>query len=330
MLRKCCWEWSMNIDESAYLAEPFRIKVVEHLKVTDRAYREKAIRASGFNLFNLQAEDVYIDLLTDSGTSAMSDVQLAGLMMGHQAYAGSRNFFKFEKTIKEIFGFKNVLPVHQGRAAENILFTCMVNKGDVVPANSHFDTTRANVEHNGGRAENLVIKEAYDTEKILPFKGNMDVARLIGLIKKVGKAKIPLILLTITNNAGGGQPVSMENVREVSKIARENGIPLFIDACRYAENCYFIKTREKGYESKSVKEIAKELFSYADGCTFSAKKDALVNIGGCLSMNDDALFEKAREMLILIEGFPSYGGMACRDLEAVAIGMREALDEAYF
>lgn len=319
----------MEFDETPYLAEPFRIKVVEHLKATDRAYREKVLAGNGLNLFNLPAEDVYIDLLTDSGTSAMSDVQMAGLMMGHQAYAGSKNYYKFEKTIKEIFGFRNVLPVHQGRAGENILFTCMVRPGDVVPANTHFDTTRANVEHNGGAAENLVIKEAYDTEKILPFKGNMDVARLRELIKNVGKEKIPLILLTITNNAGGGQPVSMENVREVSKIARENGIPLFIDACRYAENCYFIKTREKGHENKSVKEIAKELFSYADGCTFSAKKDALVNIGGCLAMNDDALFEKAREMLILIEGFPSYGGMACRDLEAVAIGMREALDEPY-
>ncbi|MFH1750993.1 MAG: tryptophanase [Candidatus Micrarchaeota archaeon] len=318
----------MGTDDD-YLAEPFRIKVVEHLKATDRAYREKALQATGFNLFNLQAEDVYIDLLTDSGTSAMSDVQLAGLMMGHQAYAGSRNYLKFEKTIKEIFGFRNVLPVHQGRAAENILFSCTVRKGDIVPANTHFDTTRANVENSGGSAQNLVVEEAYDTEKVLPFKGNMDVGKLRELVKKEGRDKIPLILLTITNNAGGGQPVSMQNVREVSAVARENRIPLFIDACRYAENCYFIKIREKGYGNKSVKEIARELFSYADGCTFSAKKDALVNIGGCLSMNDDSLFEKAREMLILIEGFPSYGGMACRDLEAVAIGMREALDEAY-
>ncbi|MEK6954621.1 MAG: tryptophanase [Candidatus Micrarchaeota archaeon] len=319
----------MSSNEITYLAEPFRIKVIEHLKTTNGAYREKALEQTGYNLFNLAADDVYIDLLTDSGTSAMSDVQMAGLMMGHQAYAGSRNFYKFERTVKEIFGFRNVLPVHQGRAGENILFSCMVKKGDIVPSNTHFDTTRANVEHNGGTAENLVIKDAYDTEKIAPFKGNVDTGKLRELVRKEGKEKIPLILLTITNNAGGGQPVSMENVREVSKIARDNKIPLFIDACRYAENCYFIKTREKGYESKSVKEIAKELFSYADGCTFSAKKDALVNIGGCLSMNDDALFEKAREMLILIEGFPSYGGMACRDLEAVAIGMREALDEDY-
>ncbi len=319
----------MEFEESEYSAEPYRIKVVEHLKRTDGDYRKKAIREAGYNLFNLRAEDVYIDLLTDSGTSAMSDVQLAGLMRGHQAYAGSKNYYYFEKTVKEIFGLKHVLPVHQGRAAENILFTCLVKKGDVIPANTHFDTTRANIEHNGGIAENLVTREAYDTEKILPFKGNMDLGMLKALIKKEGKGRVPLILLTITNNAGGGQPVSMENIRGVSKIARENGIPLFFDACRYAENAYFIKMRERGYENKSVQEIAREMFSYVDGCTFSAKKDALVNIGGCLALNNDELHLKARAMLILIEGFPSYGGMACRDLEAITIGMKEALDESY-
>ena len=314
--------------EDQYLAEPFRIKMVENLLITDRKYREEAIKKGHYNLFCIDAQDVYIDLLTDSGTSAMSDSQWAGMMMGNQAYAGSRNYKHFEDVLKGIFGYKHILPTHQGRASENLLFSSVVKKGNVIPANSHFDTTRANIESNGGIALNLVIEEAYDTEKILPFKGNMDLGKLKECIKKEGK-NIPMILMTVTNNAGGGQPVSMENLRAVSKIARENKIPFFIDACRYAENSYFIKMREKGYENKTPLEIAREMFGLADGCTFSAKKDGLVNIGGALAFNDDELLEIVREKLILIEGFTSYGGLACRDLEAVAIGVMEALQEDY-
>ncbi|MEM2242174.1 MAG: tryptophanase [Candidatus Bathyarchaeia archaeon] len=311
------------------LPEPFRIKMVERIRLHPREVREKLIREAGYNVFMLRAEDVFIDLLTDSGTSAMSDEQWAGMIKTRQAYAGSESFYSLEKAIKDIFGFKYFVPVHQGRAAENILFSTMVSPGCYVPNNMHFDTTEANVLLRGGIPVNLVVEEAYDTQKDLPFKGNMDVEKLERFIKEKTPEKIPLIMLTITNNSAGGQPVSMQNIREVSEIARKYGIPFFIDACRFAENCYFIKMREEGYRNKSIKEIAREIFSYADGCTFSGKKEALTNIGGFLCTNIEELYEKFRNLAIIIEGFITYGGLACRELEAMAIGLYEAIDEEY-
>ena len=310
-------------------AEPFKIKVVEPIRQTTREEREELIREAGFNVFNIPAEAIFVDLLTDSGTSAMSDHQWAGLMLGDESYAGSKNYYHFENVVHDIFGFKHIIPTHQGRVAENLLFSTILEKGMIVPNNIHFDTTRANVEYNGGRAMDLVIDEAYDPEKEVMFKGNMDINKLEQTIQKYGKHRIPLVMLTITNNSGGGQPVSMENIRQVKAVLSRHNIPLFFDACRFAENCYFIKHREKGYGNKSIKEIAQEIFSYGDGCTMSAKKDGLVNIGGFIGMNDDRLAEQITTRLILTEGFPTYGGLAGRDLEAIARGLQEVLNEDY-
>jgi tryptophanase len=315
--------------EKDYLLEPYKIKVVEPIARPGREEREKVLKGAGYNVFNILADKILIDLLTDSGTAAMSDNQWSGLMMGDESYAGSRNFEHFQESVSDIFGFKNIIPAHQGRVAENLLFTVMVKEGDYVPNNNHFDTTRANVQHRGGKPLDLVVDEAYDLDVELPFKGNMDLDKLENLIERVGPEKVPLCMLTITNNSGGGQPVSMENVRATSKLVRKYGIPLFFDACRFAENCYFIKKREKGYENKSILEIARELFSYGDGATMSAKKDGLVNIGGFLTVNDDTLAQNVTNLLILVEGFSTYGGLAGRDLEAIARGLREVLKEDY-
>ncbi len=309
--------------------EPFRIKSVEPIRGTTRAERESMLREAHYNLFLLKADDVLIDLLTDSGTGAMSTHQWAGIMEGDESYAGSRSFQNFKSSIQDIFGFKHVMPTHQGRAAERILFQTMCKAGDIVPNNTHFDTTRANVEFTGAEALDLQIPEGKIPDNRYPFKGNMDVAALEALIQKVGKEKIPLAMLTVTNNSGGGQPVSMENTRAVSTICRKHGIPFYIDACRFAENAYFIKLREAGYADKTPKEIAQEMFSLADGCTMSAKKDGMANIGGFLCTNDDRLAQRESDLLILTEGYPTYGGLAGRDLEAVAIGVQEALDIDY-
>lgn len=309
--------------------EPFRIKSVEPIRWTTRAEREQLLRAAYYNLFLLPAEDVLIDLLTDSGTGAMSTHQWAALVEGDESYAGSRSFDHFRNSIQDIFGYRHVIPTHQGRAAERILFSVMCKRGDVVPNNTHFDTTRANLEFVGTEAVDLPIPEGRQPAFRHPFKGNMDVPALNSLIARLGPERIPLVMLTVTNNSGGGQPVSMENVREVSGICRKHGIPLYFDACRFAENVYFIKLREPGYELKTPKLIAQEMFSYGDGCTMSAKKDGLANIGGFLCTNDDSLAGQEKNLLILTEGYPTYGGLAGRDLEAVAVGIQEALQEDY-
>src|SRR6202142_3919107 len=311
------------------IIEPFRIKSVEPIRWTTRAQRERFLRAANYNLFLLRADDVLIDLLTDSGTGAMSTHQWAAIMEGDESYAGSRSFDQFRDSIQDIFGYKHVIPTHQGRAAERILFSCMCKKGDVVPNNTHFDTTRANIEFVGAEAVDLVIEEGRHPDVQHPFKGNMDVAALEALIAKVGRDRIPLVMVTITNNSGGGQPVSMENVKAVSAVCRSQKIPLYFDACRFAENSYFIKLREPGYENKSPKEIAQEMFCYGDGCTMSAKKDGMANIGGFLCTNDDILAQQEKNLLILTEGYPTYGGLAGRDLEAIAVGVQEALHEDY-
>ena len=311
------------------IIEPFRIKSVEPIRWTTREQREELLRAAHYNLFLLPAEDVLIDLLTDSGTGAMSTHQWAAIMEGDESYAGSKSYDRFRDSVHDIFGYRHVIPTHQGRAAERILFSVMCKKGDVVPNNTHFDTTRANVEFTGAEAIDLLIPEGKRPGLIHPFKGDMDVEALEKLISSVGREKIPLVMLTVTNNSGGGQPVSMANARLVSAICRRHRIPLYFDACRFAENAYFIKLREKGYEDKTPKQIAQEMFSYGDGCTMSAKKDGMANIGGFLCTNDDLLAQQEKDLLILTEGYPTYGGLAGRDLEAIAVGVQEALEEDY-
>ncbi len=311
------------------IIEPFRIKSVEPIRWTTRQQREKLLRAAHYNLFLLHADDVLIDLLTDSGTGAMSTHQWAAIMEGDESYAGSRSFDRFRASVQSICGYTHVIPTHQGRAAERILFGVMCRTGDIVPNNTHFDTTRANVEFAGAEAVDLLIPEGRQPSLDYPFKGNMDVAALETLIERVGRGRVPLVMLTVTNNSGGGQPVSMENVRHVSKVCKRHNIPLYFDACRFAENAWFIKLREPGYEAKTPKEIAQEMFSFGDGCTMSAKKDGMANIGGFLCTNDDLLAQQEKDLLILTEGYPTYGGLAGRDLEAIAVGIQEALEEDY-
>jgi tryptophanase len=311
------------------IIEPFRIKSVEPIRWTTRAQRESLLRAAHYNLFLLHADDVLIDLLTDSGTGAMSTHQWAAIMEGDESYAGSKSFDRFRNSVQDITGYTHVIPTHQGRAAERILFTVMCKRGDVVPNNTHFDTTRANVEFVGAEAVDLVLPEARQPETILPFKGNMDVAALDELITRVGRERVPLVMLTVTNNSGGGQPVSMANAKAVSAVCKTHNIPLYFDACRFAENAWFIKQREPGYADKTPKQIAQEMFALGDGCTMSAKKDGMANIGGFLCTNNDILARQEKDLLILTEGYPTYGGLAGRDLEAIAVGLQESLDEDY-
>ena len=312
-----------------YPIEPFRIKVVEPIKKTTREEREAIIKKAGHNVFNILSEKVYVDLLTDSGTGAMSDNQWAGLNLGDESYANCKNWIHFEETLKDITGLQNIIPTHQGRAAEDLLFSTIVTKGCIIPNNNHFDTTMANILENKGNPLNLVIEEGKNPSLDFPFKGNMNIEKLENLILEYGKELIPIIMLTVTNNSGGGQPVSMENIKQVHAIARKYDIPFFFDACRFAENAYFIKIREKGYKNKTVKEIAQEMFSYVDGATMSAKKDGLANIGGFLAVNNDALADILKEKLILREGYLTYGGLAGRDLEVLARGFKEVLEEDY-
>jgi len=311
------------------IIEPFKIKAVEPIRMTTPEERKGILSQARYNMFNIHANDVLIDLLTDSGTAAMSSEQWAAMMRGDNAYAGSNSYYRFEAAVKDLTGYKHVIPTHQGRAAERILFSILGGTGKVIPNNTHFDTTRANVEVSGAKAIDLVIPEGKELRNRHPFKGNMDLLRLEEILKDAGSGQIPLCLMTITNNSGGGQPVSMQNIRETSAICKRYGVLFFLDACRFAENAYFIKLREAGFENSSPKEIAQEMFRLSDGCTMSAKKDGLVNIGGFLGMNDEDLAQQARNLLILTEGFPTYGGLAGRDLEAIAQGLNEVLDEQY-
>jgi len=310
------------------IIEPFRIKAVEPIRHTTMTERKKALEIAGNNLFLLRAEDVLIDLLTDSGTGAMSSQQWSGMMKGDESYAGGRSYYKFEAAVHDITRLKNVIPTHQGRAAERILFGSLLKPGDIVPNNTHFDTTRANVEYRGATALDIPIPEGRQPELYHEFKGNIDLNAL-SVILEENPAKVPLVMITVTNNSGGGQPVSMANIRSASELCHNHGVPLFLDACRYAENSWFIKIREEGYEDATPLEIAQEMFSYADGCTMSAKKDGMANIGGFLALNDDSLAQECRNLLILTEGFPTYGGLAGYDLEAIAVGLHEALEEDY-
>ena len=309
--------------------EPFRIKVVERVRRTSVEERERILREVGHNLFAVPSEAIYLDLLTDSGTSAMSDRQWSRLMVGDEAYAGSRSFSVFEETIRGITGYAHVIPTHQGRMAEHILYSAAVSPGQVVPNTYHFDTTRAHIQARGGIAVDLLAPVASNPQDPHPFKGNMDLGKLEAFLAENGPEKVPLAVMTVTNNAGGGQPVSMANIRAVREITKKRGIPLFFDACRFAENSYFVREREPGYAGRGVAEIARELFSLGDGCTMSAKKDGLANIGGFVALNDTAWAQKMKQILILMDGFPTYGGLAGRDLEAIAQGLEEVLDEDY-
>ncbi len=311
------------------IIEPFKIKSVEPIYFTTREQRLDILHKAHFNPFLIRAEDVIIDLLTDSGTSAMSSAQWAGIMIGDESYAGSSSFFRFEKTIREITGMPIVIPTHQGRAAEKILFSVMGGSGKYILSNTLFDTTRANIEFSGAEGIDLLCPEGKIPGKPAPFKGNMDVGALEKCITEKGAGNIPMVMITVTNNSGGGQPVSMENIRAVKAVCKKYSIPLFIDACRFAENCYFIQQREKEFSGVPIPAIARELFSYADGCTMSAKKDAFANIGGFIAMHKEELAQQCRNLLIITEGFPTYGGLAGRDLEAIAIGLEEVMDQHY-
>jgi tryptophanase len=310
------------------IIEPFRIKTVEPIRHTTPAQRRQALKKAGYNLFLLRAEDVLIDLLTDSGTGAMSSAQWAGMMRGDESYAGARSYYRFEEVVQRITGFKHVIPTHQGRAAERILFGEAVDPGQIVPNNTHFDTTRANIENQHAEARDIPVAEGLQPALVAPFKGNIDLEALETILREEGDS-VPLVMITVTNNSGGGQPVSMANIRATSELCRRYGKPFFIDACRFAENAWFIKMREEGYADKTPLEIAQEMFSYADGCTMSAKKDGMSNIGGFLALNDDELSQRCTNLLILTEGYPTYGGLAGYDLEAIAVGLDEALDEDY-
>jgi tryptophanase len=311
------------------IIEPFRIKSVEPIHFTSLTQREELLKAAFYNPFLLHSDDVIIDLLTDSGTSAMSSEQWAGIMRGDESYAGSPSFFRFEKTVKDLTGMTFIIPTHQGRASEKILFSITGGKGKIFISNTLFDTTRANIEFSGAEGIDLLCEEGKHPNIPAPFKGNMDVVALQKTIAERGKENIAMVIMTVTNNSGGGQPVSMQNIREVSRICKENELLFYIDACRFAENAWFIKTREEGFENRTIKSIAHEMFSLADGCTMSAKKDAFANIGGFLALNNSQLATQCRNLLVITEGFPTYGGLAGRDLEAIAIGLEEVMDEHY-
>lgn len=317
------------MDLSKYPAEPFRIKSVEPVKMISREERERVIREAGFNTFLINSEDVYIDLLTDSGTNAMSDAQWAGMMKGDEAYAGSKNFFHLEQVVQDNFGFKYLIPTHQGRGAENLLSQIAIRPGQYVPGNMYFTTTRYHQERNGGIFVDIIRDEAHDATLNIPFKGNIDLGKLERLIEEKGAENIAYVCLAVTVNLAGGQPVSMENMRAVRQLTSQHGIKVFYDATRCVENAYFIKEQETGYEDKTIKEIVREMFSYADGCTMSGKKDGIVNIGGFLCVNDEDLFTEAKELVVVYEGMPSYGGMTGRDMEALAIGLEESMQFEY-